>query len=245
VEVLAAVMVLSLILVAFSEMFANSIKAMDVGTGNLSMNARGRGLLDQICKDLEMAMVDDTREMTNSSGVLALGSNVDYELYFTAWNGNAKTSERSRRGISEVWYYLMDNYDGENTASDVLGHGYDRKALCRQSFQTLGTVKAYSTGWQAATPSNAEVICDNVHDFSVRLYNAAQSIGAGIAAEQVGGSFGNIPEYAVVTLELLDEDTARLVDMLTPANATALIARNKHVYTRRVDLKTSRGYNKP
>ncbi len=243
VELLAAMAVLSLMLLMFANIFASSGKAWTSGTRRTEQNMNGRAVLEFMSKEIAQSIMNTNSVVFqvdyDTGGAFSERSynQANSALHFVAARGcNAENTPDEARLIH---YYVrrdpVGTSDGFRPYQLMRGQCTDRSAI-NQAYQS--TTRAWvaqktGAGWSSS------IFVDNITQFYVVAYRRGTSYAnyrSYTPANQ------HLPEYVDIVIGLLSEDDARKASFLPPAMQTNYTAKVEKRFTRRVYLPNRTGY---
>ena len=251
-ELLAAIAILSIIVLMIAAIFAESDKAWNVGTGRATNTTEGRAALGVVARDLELAVADNILTFLmrpdRNNGFQTFGF-TNSEVNLVSLQNDSQDDNRTAREI-QYWvnedsavpgrYQLVRSEVSDAILADPMNHCYRKPDW----FADRATGTAYAT------------LAENVTGFAVVAPNGSQGWYAGFTnivyqpprAPNSYPNMTNLPPYVDVYLEIMNEREAKqLYDMAqrfgpTSAQVKNFVERNARRHTARVYFHNRQGY---
>jgi hypothetical protein len=233
--------ILGILVVMMAQIFSESDKAWNNGTGRAFNNAEGRAALNMIVRDLELAVSDNilTFKMDLDRNNIATYGFTNSEINFVSLQGDSSDTNRTAR---EIQYWV-------NPDSTVTG----RYQLVRSEVSTADNPNNHCyhlPTWYAdrATGFSYAVIAENVVGLAFYAPDGSRYHESG-----AGNPSGvRTPQYVDVFLEIMNERDMKLLRELgrtgpatfNPNQQKCLdfVERNARRYTGRAYFQNRQGY---
>ena len=246
IELMVAMVVLSILMVMVATIFNDATKAWTLGTRRAETNGSGRAVVDFMARELSAAIADEqiTFIATNDFSTAMYESRGDL-LAFVAANRNPENS--LERTTEEVWYYAMPMKDSNG---DNLPGRYRLMRAAKNVTAGSGTECYTNKGWWRSIPSGGALI-ENISAFEVRAYhhdvdknNVLKNFYSKTDAVDKGLEHA-LPDFVEIYLEVLDEKDAMTAQMMYDNNVPdkdKFVERRAKRYTARVYPNSREGY---
>lgn len=241
IELLAAMAVLSIMMLMFANIFSSSGKAWTNGTRRAEQNMNGRAVLEYMGKEIGQSIL-------NSSGIVfqvnyrQTSDNMSMQTSYLYYNSALHCV--AARGADDTAYpdeaRLINYYVSSQTdASDNFKHYQLMRAQC-EDHTVISTVYGQKIpNWLQGTSGTAgwsvSVFVDNITQFYVLANGNNANFKSSTAP--VG-----LPNYVDILIGFLSEDDARKAQYLSSNALTNFLNKAEKRFTRRVYLQNRTGY---
>ena len=135
IEVVAAMAIMSILLIILGSVFTVSQKAMSNGLTRSEKVASGRAAIDFMARELSQAVVDDTVNMALKSVINASDSNAPTPdaLAFAAVVDHSVNDSR-KRALKQIVYFVQKEYSNPKLKAGENQEDYKRSVLVRGGF---------------------------------------------------------------------------------------------------------------
>ena len=234
VELLAAMAVLSVMMLMFANIFTSSGKAWAAGTRRTEQNMGGRAVLEYMCKEIGQSIVDGHTnglifKVTASGGLSATSYGLNNSSLSCAAphiNGTNYQDE-----VALVNYYVV-----QTNTSDSITFYQLMRAQCTNQTTISQAYLSKPTTWTTSmtTPGwSASVMVDNLTQFYV-MVNSNTTFSSANAPYQ-------LPGYVDLFIGFLSEDDMRKLSYLSGATRTAFLNKSEKRFTRRIYMQNRVG----
>lgn len=246
IEVMAAMAILSVLLLILTKIFNESTRAWSLGHSDSESNIAGRAVMEFVVRDLSQAFADEGVEFRlRSDATTAYGEKSDVVQFVTL--GADPDGSDDRRASGLAMYYLSEIKDanGDDTGRYRLMRSY------QSDFTTSEMQDLYdpSNDWTSPPKfSRPQPVADNVTAFEMWAYrDPASAATGGSVPNYFSGNFdGNLPAWVDVYLEVLSEKDAVQASLFDPnsqkAKLDAFLDRRAKGYQARVYFRNRAGY---
>ncbi|MFH1524627.1 MAG: prepilin-type N-terminal cleavage/methylation domain-containing protein [Chloroflexota bacterium] len=225
IEVLVAMMVLSILVLMVANIFQSSSESWNIGTQKADMNTAARAALDYMARELQSAVAGPI-EKAGSAGAQYLTfrqEKIDDIRFLTLANDpNASENERAVRGV----FFYLDPAE------------YSLRAGRKVNTATVLDCYASPSTWDNAKVGN--LLITNAASLSFYVYENEVALHNGDFINTYPAILNELPFCMDIALEMLsDDDMQRYIATGKDSNFKA---RNAKVYTTRVYFPNRKGY---
>ncbi len=240
IELLAAMAVLSIMMLMFANIFSSSGKAWTSGTRRTEQNMNGRAVLEFLGKEIGQSII-------NSSGLVF---QVSYKapsdprsMQVSYLYDNSALHCVSARGCESPTYpdeaRLINYYVSPQTDSDGFKHFQLMRAQCMDQNVISTVYKQLTPTWLQSTAGqtgwSVSVLVDNITQFYVLANGNNPNFKSSNVPVQ-------LPAYVDILIGFLSEDDARKAQYLASDVQTNFLNKAEKRFTRRVYLQNRTGY---
>ncbi len=235
VELLAAMAILSIIVLLLARVFADSTKVWQLGTRRIIANTDGRAVIDFIVRELSDAIVDDVLTMKIESDYLeVLGMETDRIFFVSAANRPEYQGPNDfERQAIEIGYEVRELQDKDGpTGRFGIWRGYrvnlPDKLMCYKDSNWWHNIQL------------GDVIAENVRTLEFWAYDSTgQSC---VSYDSADARFDGGPAWIDVYIELLGEDDAIRAALLSGTAAEDFANEKVRRFHGRAYLRNRLGY---
>jgi prepilin-type N-terminal cleavage/methylation domain-containing protein len=236
IELLAAMTILTLMVLLISRIFADSTNISRLGIKRVQSNTDGRAVVDFMVAELSAALCDGPSGplslRLDSNFRQAFGMDPDRMFFVTSSQTAERRSGGDYRQVSQVVYDLDEMKDSINSATMpkrycVVRYGVEKLGGSFTCYQPGGfpkTVPAYK-GW------NAQTLSEDVRTLEFWVYDTN-----GVTYADYDSTVHGPPGWIEVYLELLGKDNAIKAALMNDADAKTYCDRNVKRYVGRAFL---------
>jgi prepilin-type N-terminal cleavage/methylation domain-containing protein len=238
IELLAAMAVLSIMMLMFANIFSSSGKAWTSGTRRTEQNMNGRAVLEYMGKEIGQSIV-------NASGIVFQVTYKTADLSKKSYlYDNSTLHCVSARGCDSATYpdeaRLINYYVSSQTdANDNFTHYQLMRAECTDHNVISTVYKQATPSWLSGTSGqtgwSVSIFVDNITQF----YVLANGNNANFKSSTVPVQ---LPSYVDILIGFLSEDDARKAQYLTGSAQTNFLNKAEKRFTRRVYMQNRTGY---
>ena len=248
IELLAAMAVLSIMMLMFANIFSSSGKAWTSGTRRTEQNMNGRAVLEYMGKEIGQAII-------NTNGI---AFQVEYDtaqavsyrsyLYYNSALHFVSTRGCDSAGVDEariVQYYVRQD---TTQASDGFKAWRLMRAQCTDHTFISSLYKQATTPSWFTTISGSgwasDVLVDNISQFYVAVgtNGTANPIQSFKSYNFSPRTQYHLPNYVDIMIGFLSEDDARKARWLTNNALTNYLNKVEKRFTRRIYMENRTGY---
>jgi len=229
IEVMAALTILSVMMIMLGQLFSNSSSAYRIGTGRSDMDGAARAALDFMAREIGSLQADSVLTMSVTTTNL-LGRSMDVIRFVSLSNTpEIRSGNRAYREGMELCYTPLAYTNNSNRV--FLGRwGIER--------EDSGSYTCYtSTTWHTSAFSGqqtawANSLAENISNFKVYVYTRAGSY----AATPYTSDTARLPLWIDLYLELLSDEHATQAALLAGSDRNEFLKQKARRYTQRVFL---------
>lgn len=228
VEVLAAMAVLSIIVLSLGRIFQDSSTAFRLGTTRVDTSASGRAAMEFIAEELGSLMCDDLLTMRVWSGAAATPGGASDRVAFVSMNNRAEF-----RGSGRYYRETLQSHYGVDPMPDNTDAFYLVRSVTENITTSYFDSYRNTTWWSDANTylPAAAPLAENVAQFKLYVYDQA-----GVAHNNYNSATHGPPLYIDVYLELLGAEDAERAALLSGTARTDFTDQNAHRFARRIFL---------
>ena len=226
VEVLAAMAVLSVIVLIVARLFADSSNAWDAGTRRMDSNLIARSALEFLARELSQASADTNvriRVETERFGSWER-TNSD-ELYFVGMNSVAEYRSSPYRDVQQIRYGVITSPAGRNSLLRFVVEREDSGDFT--AYTVIGS--DWWTRMRSYPPAWGNTIADNLVAFRVNMFDTN-----GVYQANYDSQVHGTPLYADVYLSLVDDRDATRAEGMSGGDRDSYVAGKARRYSTRV-----------
>ncbi len=228
VEVLAALSVLSILMLLLGRLFTDSSSAYRTGVGRMDMDGGARAGLEFMARELQAAQVNDLVTMRVETGITALGRATDRISFLSLYNTPEYRNSNPYREGMQVRYSVLATTANPNRFF-VGRHVVERENSGDYTAYTNTTWYTVFNGYQT---SWANSLVENVCGFRVLVTDRT-----GVVRTNYDSTTHPPPLWVDLYLEVLSPEDAARVELLTGAAREDYIQQKCRRYTQRVLLQ--------
>ncbi|MBP7276156.1 MAG: prepilin-type N-terminal cleavage/methylation domain-containing protein [Kiritimatiellae bacterium] len=227
VEVLAAMAVLSVIVLIVSRLFADSSNAWDAGTRRMDSNLIARSAIEFLARELSQASADkNVRIKVDSERFGSWERNRSDELYFIGMNSVAEyRSSSPYRDVQQIRYGVITYPSGRLSLLRFVVEKEDSGHFT--AYSTPGS--PWWTPLLAYNPAWGNAMADNLVAFRVNLFDTNGVYQANYDSQTHG-----TPLYADLYLSLVDDRDATRAEGMSAGDRESYVAGKARRYSTRV-----------
>lgn len=228
IEVMAALTILSVMMIMLGQLFSNSSSAYRLGTGRADLDGAARAALDFMAREIGALQADQVLTMSVTTTSL-LGRTMNVIRFVSLSNTPEVRSNNSyREGMQLCYTPLAQTNNSNRVFLGRWGIEKENNAGYRCYTDTAWHTSAFSgqqTQW-------ANVLAENIALFKVHVYTRAGAY----AAIPYTSDATRIPLWIDLYLELLTDEHATQAALLGGAERETFLQQKARRYTQRVFL---------
>lgn len=249
-ELLASIAILGIIVVMMAQIFGESDRAWNAGTGRAVNNTEGRAALNMIIRDLELAVADDilTFRMAPDRNKLKTYGFANSEINFVSLQNDSADTNRTAR---EIQYWV--NEDSARTGRYQLVRSEVSDAILTNALKHCYHLPAWYTN--RATGTAYAIVAENVVGLTFYTPDGSTTYDSfkpndNTYSNMPPYSYINTPPYVDVYLEIMNErESKQLYDLKKKFGENSLqckdfTERNARRHTGRAYFQNRQGYMK-
>ena len=249
-ELLASISILGIIVVMMAQIFSESDRAWNSGTGRSVNNTEGRAALNMLMRDLQLAVADDvfTFKMAPDRNSLKTYGFSDSEINFVSLQNDSADGNRTAR---EIQYWV--NEDSTRAGRYQLVRSEVSSAILNQRSSHCYGIQPPDRWYdQLFTGPAYAIVAENVVGLAFYAPDGSTTYESGNTGNPYANAppytCTNTPPYVDVLLEILNEREAKqLNDLERVASVTdqyrrEFVERNARRHTARVYFQNRQGY---
>lgn len=231
IEVLAAMAVLSLIVLMISKMFVDTNAAWQIGTRKVDQDTQGRTALEWMTRELATAMADGVLTLRTGPGRVDFYGQASTLITFTTLNHRPEyRSGNPYREVQQVRYYLYGITNIFTLARHVTENESSGSFSC---YTTPNWTTVFDVAPYAGQDQWANVLAEHVAKFDVTVYITN---GSGVIAKaNYDSAVDPPPAWIDLTVYMLNADDAEKAAVMknTGRDPSGLLDRTAKRYVAR------------
>ncbi|MDD2237006.1 MAG: prepilin-type N-terminal cleavage/methylation domain-containing protein [Kiritimatiellae bacterium] len=225
VELLAAMAVLSIIVLIMTGMLNRSSQAWKTGADNALSSDMANRLLDTMQRDASVGVVDEYLPLYTRQNEWVSSNTSGSAILFLS-NIMKRNDAEGKKDFQEVCYFCTLNLQGRGVLvrrvneQDVTEYATGNRSTAAN---LLSKIKEYRAGL-----TNCEVVANNVYQFRVSCYDSG---GGALPNVYYSKDYTNkVPGSVEVQLLMLDDDAWTRLQWVDPANKPGFAVTNGTIY---------------